>query len=108
MTVHQRHLHTVPAPGLLDPVIVRSGDGDDANHGPASRVCQCTVQRHRDGLPVGLGLLNLVTPTFAVVAGALAIGRISLAKWWRFALPLVLILGVVVMLVLSITVIVLG
>jgi len=52
------------------------------------------------------GLLNLVTPTFAVVAGALAIGRISLAKWWRFAIPLVLILGVIVMLVLSITVII--
>jgi len=52
------------------------------------------------------GLLNLVTPTFAVVAGALAIGRISLAKWWRFSLPLVLILGVIVMIVLSITVVI--
>jgi uncharacterized ion transporter superfamily protein YfcC len=52
------------------------------------------------------GLLNLITPTFAVVAGALAIGRISLAKWWRFSIPLVLILGVLVMLVLSITVII--
>jgi uncharacterized ion transporter superfamily protein YfcC len=52
------------------------------------------------------GLLNLVTPTFAVVAGALAIGRISLAKWWRFSVPLVLILGVIVMLVLSITVLI--
>src|SRR5215470_8816111 len=51
------------------------------------------------------GLLNLVTPTFAVVAGALAIGRISLATWWRFAVPLVLILGVIVMVVLSIIVI---
>jgi len=52
------------------------------------------------------GLLNLITPTFAVVAGALAIGRISLAKWWRFAMPLVLMLGGLVMLVLSITVLV--
>jgi uncharacterized ion transporter superfamily protein YfcC len=52
------------------------------------------------------GLLNLVTPTFAVVAGALAIGRISLAKWWRFAMPLVLILGVLVMVILSITVVI--
>jgi uncharacterized ion transporter superfamily protein YfcC len=52
------------------------------------------------------GLLNLVTPTFAVVAGALAIGRVSLAKWWRFAIPLVLMLGVLVMLVLSITVLI--
>ncbi|MFL5735144.1 MAG: YfcC family protein [Chloroflexia bacterium] len=52
------------------------------------------------------GLLNLVTPTFAVVAGALAIGRISLAKWWRFSIPLVIMLGIIVMLVLSITVLI--
>jgi uncharacterized ion transporter superfamily protein YfcC len=51
------------------------------------------------------GLLNLVTPTFAVVAGALAIGRVSLAKWWKFSLPLVAMLAGVVALVLSITVI---
>jgi uncharacterized ion transporter superfamily protein YfcC len=47
------------------------------------------------------GLLNLFTPTFAVVTGALAIGRINFAVWWRFVLPLVAILAVLIMIVLS-------
>jgi uncharacterized ion transporter superfamily protein YfcC len=47
------------------------------------------------------GLLNLFTPTFAVVTGALAIGRINFAVWWRFVLPLVAMLAVVIMIVLS-------
>ena len=34
------------------------------------------------------GLVNLFTPTFAVVAGGLAIGRVTLNIWWRFVLPL--------------------
>jgi uncharacterized ion transporter superfamily protein YfcC len=52
------------------------------------------------------GLLNLFTPTFAVVTGALAIGRINFGVWWRFVLPLVAILAVVIMLVLSVGVLV--
>jgi uncharacterized ion transporter superfamily protein YfcC len=47
------------------------------------------------------GLLNLFTPTFAVVTGALAIGRINFGVWWKFVLPLVAILAVVIMVVLS-------
>ena len=48
------------------------------------------------------GLINLFTPTFAVVAGGLAMGRVPLNTWWRFVFPLVGILAVIVMLVLSI------
>jgi uncharacterized ion transporter superfamily protein YfcC len=48
------------------------------------------------------GLINLITPTFAVVAGGLALGRVPLNTWWRFSLPLVLMLAVVVALVLSV------
>jgi uncharacterized ion transporter superfamily protein YfcC len=51
------------------------------------------------------GLLNLVTPTFAVVMGGLAIGRVPIATWWRFALPLVIILGAIVAVLLSLGVI---
>lgn len=54
------------------------------------------------------GLLNLFTPTFAVVTGALMIGRVPIGTWWKFVLPLVVILGVVIMIVLSINVLVLG
>lgn len=52
------------------------------------------------------GLLNLFTPTFAVVTGALIIGRVPIATWWKFVLPLVAILGVIIMIVLSIGVII--
>ena len=51
------------------------------------------------------GLLNLFTPTFAVVTGALIIARVPIATWWKFVLPLVAILGVLIMVVLSIGVI---
>ena len=43
------------------------------------------------------GLVNLVTPTSAVVVGALAIGRISYDKWLRFVWPLLAILTVIIM-----------
>ena len=48
------------------------------------------------------GLVNLFTPTFAVVAGGLAIGRVKLNVWWRFVLPLLLLLALLCMVVLSI------
>ncbi|MDX1418058.1 MAG: hypothetical protein R3293_27905, partial [Candidatus Promineifilaceae bacterium] len=52
------------------------------------------------------GLLNLLTPTFAVVTDALAIGRIPLNTWWKFAVPLAIILALVVMATLTIGVLV--
>ena len=48
------------------------------------------------------GLVNLFTPTFAVVAGGLAIGRVKLNMWWRFVLPLLLLLALMCMVVLSV------
>jgi uncharacterized ion transporter superfamily protein YfcC len=47
------------------------------------------------------GLINLVTPTFAVVAGGLALGRVSLNTWWRFTMPLVGMLAALIVVVLS-------
>jgi uncharacterized ion transporter superfamily protein YfcC len=47
------------------------------------------------------GLLNLFTPTFAVVMGGLAIGRVPIGTWWRFVLPLVIILGILIAALLS-------
>lgn len=47
------------------------------------------------------GLLNLFTPTFAVVMGGLAIGRVPIGTWWRFVLPLVIILGILTAIMLS-------
>ena len=39
------------------------------------------------------GLLNLVNPTFAVVMGGLAIGRVPYNRWLQFVWPLVLMLA---------------
>ena len=40
------------------------------------------------------GLVNLVTPTSAVVMGGLAIARVGYGTWWRFVWPLLLLLAV--------------
>jgi uncharacterized ion transporter superfamily protein YfcC len=48
------------------------------------------------------GLLNLVNPTFAVVMGGLALGRVRYDKWLRFTLPLLVVLLIVYSIVLSI------
>lgn len=43
------------------------------------------------------GLVNLINPTFAVVMGALAIGRVPYERWLRFMGPLLLILTIIIM-----------
>jgi uncharacterized ion transporter superfamily protein YfcC len=43
------------------------------------------------------GLVNLINPTFAVVMGALAIGKVPYQRWLRFMWPLLLILTVLIM-----------
>lgn len=48
------------------------------------------------------GLVNLVNPTFAVVIGGLAIGRVSYDRWLVFIWPLLLILTVFITIALSI------
>jgi len=50
------------------------------------------------------GLVNLITPTSAVVMGGLAIGRVSYDKWIRFTWPLLVILAVMISAVLSLSV----
>jgi uncharacterized ion transporter superfamily protein YfcC len=51
------------------------------------------------------GLVNLVTPTSAVVMGGLAIARVGYGVWWRFVWPLLLLLLVLSILVLGLGVI---
>src|SRR5690606_38220264 len=48
------------------------------------------------------GLVNLINPTFAVVMGALAIGRVPYERWLRFMWPLLVILTVIIMACLSV------
>ncbi len=47
------------------------------------------------------GLVNLFNPTFAVVMGGLAIGRVSYDRWLKFVAPLLLILAVIIVVALS-------
>jgi uncharacterized ion transporter superfamily protein YfcC len=54
----------------------------------------------------GNGLVNLVTPTSAVVMGGLAIARVGYGTWIRFVWPLLLILAILSMAVMSVAVII--
>ena len=47
------------------------------------------------------GIVNLITPTSAVVMGGLAIGRVPYQRWLRFIWPLLLAITVIVMAALS-------
>nr|WP_235939407.1 MULTISPECIES: hypothetical protein [unclassified Salipiger] len=46
-------------------------------------------------------MVNLFNPTFAVVMGGHAIGRVSFDRWLRFVMPLVIGLAIILMLLLS-------
>jgi uncharacterized ion transporter superfamily protein YfcC len=48
------------------------------------------------------GIVNLINPTFAVVMGALAIGRVPYERWLAFMWPLLVILTVIIMACLSV------
>ena len=48
------------------------------------------------------GWVNLFNPTFAVVMGGLAIGRVSYNRWLRFIWPLLLVLIIIIMAALSV------
>jgi len=52
----------------------------------------------------GSGLVNLVTPTSAVVMGGLAIARVGYGTWLKFVWPLLIALAIIVMVVLSVSV----
>jgi uncharacterized ion transporter superfamily protein YfcC len=48
------------------------------------------------------GLVNLVTPTSAVVMGGLAIARVGYGVWWKFVWPVLILLMILTILVLGI------
>ena len=54
----------------------------------------------------GNGIVNLVTPTSAVVMGGLAIARVGYGTWLKFVWPLLILLAVLTFLVLSVGVLV--
>jgi uncharacterized ion transporter superfamily protein YfcC len=50
------------------------------------------------------GLINLVTPTSAVVMGGLAIARVGYGTWLKFVWPVLVLLGVLTIAVLTVSV----
>jgi len=54
------------------------------------------------------GMVNLITPTSAVVMGGLAIGRVPYERWLRFVWPLLLLLTLIIMAALALGVLVGG
>jgi len=50
------------------------------------------------------GMVNLVTPTSAVVMGGLAIGRVPYERWLRFVWPLLVVLTIIIMAALALAV----
>lgn len=48
------------------------------------------------------GLVNFINPTFAVVMGGLALGRVPYERWLRFTWPLLLLMTILIMAGLSI------
>jgi uncharacterized ion transporter superfamily protein YfcC len=50
------------------------------------------------------GLLNLVTPTSAVVMGGLAIARVGYGTWLKFVWPILLLLAILTIIVLTVSV----
>lgn len=50
------------------------------------------------------GVVNLITPTSAVVMGGLAIGRVPYERWLRFVWPLLLVITIIIMASLSLAV----
>jgi uncharacterized ion transporter superfamily protein YfcC len=49
------------------------------------------------------GWVNLFNPTFAVVMGGLALGRVSYDRWLRFVWPLLVIIMVILVAALSLS-----
>jgi uncharacterized ion transporter superfamily protein YfcC len=55
----------------------------------------------------GNGLVNLFTPTSAVVMGGLAIAKVGYGTWLKFVWPLLVVLAILTVIVLSLSVVIL-
>jgi uncharacterized ion transporter superfamily protein YfcC len=52
----------------------------------------------------GNGLVNLFTPTSAVVMGGLAIARVGYGTWLKFVWPVLILLAILTIVVLTVAV----
>jgi uncharacterized ion transporter superfamily protein YfcC len=99
--VHQHRRRAVPAPVVPHPVLLGLATVSMPMMAPLADFVGVPKRLVVTAYQSANGLINLVTPTFAVVAGGLALGRVPLNTLWKFAIPLVLILAGMIVVVLS-------
>lgn len=63
---------------------------------PVADLCRGAAQYGCHCLYHGQWVDNLITPTFALVIGGLAIGRVPYQRWLRYVWPLLLVLTAIV------------
>ena len=71
---------------------------------PLASFAEVPTQLVVTAFQTGNGLINLITPTSAVVMGGLAIGKVGYGTWLKFVWPLLLMLAVLCMVVMSVAV----
>ncbi len=104
--VHRSDVRAVPAAVVPHPVVVRSRDRRDADHGAACAFADVPPQLVVTAYQAGIGLINLFIPTSAVVMGGLAIARVPYGTWLKFVFPLLILLAVLCIVVLSVGVLI--
>ena len=99
--VRGRHVPAVPAAVVPDPVDLGSGHRRHADHGAARGLRRRANRRLVvTAYQSASGVMNLVTPTSAVVMGGLAIARVPYGTYLRLVWPLLAMLGVLTVVVL--------
>ena len=101
--VRDRDVHHVPPVVVPHPLVLGPRHRGDADHGAARRpspvsIASLVVTAYQSAS----GVVNLVTPTSAVVMGGLAIARVPYGKYLRFVWPLLAILAGLTVVVLAV------
>ena len=89
--VHPAGVPHLPAPVHPDPLLLRAGHPVHPRHGPPGPVRGIDESLVVTAFQSASGLVNLITPTAAVVMGGLAFGRVPYDRWVRFVWKLILI-----------------
>jgi uncharacterized ion transporter superfamily protein YfcC len=53
------------------------------------------------------GLVNLITPTCGTIMGGLALAKVEYSTWFKFALPIVMTIGIISMIILTVAMVIL-
>ena len=93
--VRDPRLHRQPADRVPRAVLVRPRGARDADPRAARRLRRRLARDRRHRVPVGVRLVNLVTPTSAVIMGGLALSKVGYDRYLKFVWPFALAVFVV-------------